>query len=72
MDTFHIDNRKIRHPNLLLLTGYCRKNEDLWLLSPYIKGSNLEKLIFARPPPFQVMKIGLYDIRDFMVDSKIT
>lgn len=47
-------NRKIRHPNLLLLMGYCRKDDDLWLISPYIRGSNLEKLIFSKPPPFQI------------------
>ncbi len=46
--------RKLRHPNLLMLMGYCKMEDELWIISPYINGSDLEKLVFGNPPPFEV------------------
>ena len=34
--------------------GYCKMEDELWIISPYINGSDLEKLVFGNPPPFEV------------------
>jgi len=49
--------RKLRHPNLLLLMGYLRKQDTLLIITPFVRGSNLEQLIFSKEPPFQVWRL---------------
>ena len=52
---FFFSQRKLHHPNLLMLMDLCKTKDELCLISPCINGSDLEKLVFGDPPPFQVI-----------------
>ena len=40
--------RKLKHPNIISLLGYSFTEDELILITNYVKGSNLDSMLFGK------------------------
>lgn len=46
--------RKLQHPNIITLLGYSFSDDEIILITNYVKGCNLDKMLFGKTTRVQV------------------